>query len=148
SIEVAGQPLDMQKTYTLATNDFMAAGGDEYTMFADHAITGEYPALDEALITYIQKIDAVNTSVEGRITAANADSGKSSESTQPAAPAPQAPVPTAPSPVTEQTVYIVQRGDTLWAISREYGVTWQQLAEWNRISNPHLIFPGQRIEIH
>ncbi len=36
SIEVNGQPLDDAKTYTLATNTFLALkGGDGYTMFAD-----------------------------------------------------------------------------------------------------------------
>jgi 5'-nucleotidase len=35
SIEVGGQPLDDKKTYTLATNTFVALkGGDGYTMFA------------------------------------------------------------------------------------------------------------------
>jgi 5'-nucleotidase len=34
SIEVNGQPLDDKKTYTLATNTFIALkGGDGYTMF-------------------------------------------------------------------------------------------------------------------
>lgn len=32
-IFAAGEPLDLNRTYSLATNDFMAAGGDEYTMF-------------------------------------------------------------------------------------------------------------------
>ncbi len=32
-VMVAGEPLDLTKTYKLATNDFMAVGGDGYTMF-------------------------------------------------------------------------------------------------------------------
>jgi 2',3'-cyclic-nucleotide 2'-phosphodiesterase (5'-nucleotidase family) len=35
SVMVGGQPLDDAKTYTLATNDFMANGGDGYTAFSD-----------------------------------------------------------------------------------------------------------------
>src|SRR5690606_30438741 len=46
SIMVKGQPLNMNQMYMLATNDFIAAGGDEYSMFEDDAIQGEYPALD------------------------------------------------------------------------------------------------------
>ena len=32
-VKVGGTPIDLKKTYTLATNDFMAVGGDNYTMF-------------------------------------------------------------------------------------------------------------------
>jgi 5'-nucleotidase len=32
-VTVNGQPLDPKRTYTLATNSYMAAGGDGYTMF-------------------------------------------------------------------------------------------------------------------
>lgn len=58
SIEVNGAPIDAEKMYTLATNDFMAAGGDNYTMFGDYPILNEYSALDEALIKYISKVGA------------------------------------------------------------------------------------------
>ena len=33
SVTINGKPLDKAATYTLATNDFMAAGGDGYSMF-------------------------------------------------------------------------------------------------------------------
>ena len=48
-----GTALDPAKTYTVATNDFMAAGGDNYTMLGVKAGYMEYGALDEALIAYI-----------------------------------------------------------------------------------------------
>lgn len=58
SIEVNGAPIDADKMYTLATNDFMAAGGDNYTMFGNYPILNEYSALDETLIKYISKVGA------------------------------------------------------------------------------------------
>lgn len=58
SIEVNGAPIDAEKMYTLATNDFMAAGGDNYTMFGNYPTLNEYSALDEALIKYISKVGA------------------------------------------------------------------------------------------
>lgn len=58
SIEVNGSPIDAEKMYTLATNDFMAAGGDNYTMFGNYPTLNEYSALDEALIKYISKVGA------------------------------------------------------------------------------------------
>lgn len=55
NVLVNGQPLDLQKTYTLATNDFTQVGGDGYTMLAKYEKTGEFGALDEALVEYIEK---------------------------------------------------------------------------------------------
>ena len=43
--------------------------------------------------------------------------------------------------------YIVRRGDTLSQIARIYGVSVQYLVRLNNITNPNLIFPGQRIII-
>lgn len=47
----------------------------------------------------------------------------------------------------QQTVYTVQSGDTLSGIAAAYGTTYQHLAEINGISDPNLIYPGQRIII-
>ncbi|OEF96387.1 5'-nucleotidase, lipoprotein e(P4) family [Vulcanibacillus modesticaldus] len=41
--------------------------------------------------------------------------------------------------------YIVKPGDTLGKIAKEYGLDWKKLAEINKLENPHLIFPGQKI---
>lgn len=46
-----------------------------------------------------------------------------------------------------QTVYTVKGGDTLSGIAKKYGTTWQKLAEINKIKNPSLIYPGQKIVI-
>lgn len=70
SMKINGQPMDMNKEYLVATNDFMAAGGDEYTSFKESPITNEFPALDEAVISYIQKHGTVTQTVENRITIA------------------------------------------------------------------------------
>ena len=45
------------------------------------------------------------------------------------------------------SAYIVKQGDTLSAIARKYNTTYQVLAEYNSISNPNLIYPGQIIKI-
>lgn len=52
------------------------------------------------------------------------------------------------NPPEEQTnSYIVKRGDTLWAIAKQYGVTIQDIVEENNIPNPNLIYPGQILKI-
>jgi 2',3'-cyclic-nucleotide 2'-phosphodiesterase (5'-nucleotidase family) len=67
SIMINGATLDLKHSYLVATNDFLAAGGDEYTSFKDSPIANEFPALDEALISYIQKVGLVKTTVDQRI---------------------------------------------------------------------------------
>jgi LysM repeat protein len=41
----------------------------------------------------------------------------------------------------------VKPGDTLSAIGRKYGVSYQSIAALNNISNPDLIYPGQVFKI-
>lgn len=43
--------------------------------------------------------------------------------------------------------YVVRRGDSLWRISRWYGVSVDYLVNLNNIKNPRLIYPGQIIYI-
>lgn len=74
SITVNGKDIDMNKTYTVATNDFTAAGGDDYPVFANLPIVNEFNALNEALETYIKKLGIVNyKESEGRITTGKKD---------------------------------------------------------------------------
>lgn len=44
-------------------------------------------------------------------------------------------------------VYVVQPGDTLFDIARRFGVTVDELAKLNNISNPNVIYPGQELKI-
>lgn len=43
--------------------------------------------------------------------------------------------------------YTVQPNDVLWKIAKKFDTTYQQLAEYNGIKNPNLIFPNQIIKI-
>ena len=45
-------------------------------------------------------------------------------------------------------IYTIKRGDTLWSISRRYGVTIQDLVKWNNIKNPNLIYAGNNLIIY
>lgn len=83
SIKVKGQSIDLKKEYLVATNDFIAAGGDEFTSFKNKPIVNEYPALDEALISYIQKIGTVTANVENRISEKVKDEKPEQEETKP-----------------------------------------------------------------
>lgn len=45
------------------------------------------------------------------------------------------------------TLYKIKWGDTLWGISRRYGVPIATIVRLNRIQNPNLIYAGQTIRI-
>ena len=44
-------------------------------------------------------------------------------------------------------LYVVKRGDTLWGISRKFGVSIASIVMLNRIANPNLIYPGNVLRI-
>jgi 5'-nucleotidase / UDP-sugar diphosphatase len=72
SVMVGDGPLDDGKTYTLATNDFMARGGDGYSVFSGTKqlvgpIDGQLMA--SQVIDYIAAEGTVSPQVEGRIKA-------------------------------------------------------------------------------
>lgn len=68
-VTVKGQPLDLNKSYKVATNDFTAAGGDGYTMFKEGKVlfqSGLY--LRDLMVSYVQAHGNVNAKTDGRIT--------------------------------------------------------------------------------
>lgn len=72
SIAVGDKPLDPDRTYRVATNDFMTRGGDDYSGLA--AINPVIPLKDTPLIAdevmiYLRDLGSVNSRVEGRISA-------------------------------------------------------------------------------
>lgn len=58
-----------------------------------------------------------------------------------------APKPAAKPATTPATTYTVRVGDSLSAIAAKHRVSLAALVSANRITNPHLIFPGQRLQI-
>ena len=70
SIKVGDAALDENKVYRVATNDFLARGGDGYTMFRD--ATPLLPAADSPLMStdvmdYIKNAGTIRTVAGGRI---------------------------------------------------------------------------------
>ncbi len=74
---------------------------------------------------------------------------------QGSAPAPvaaprQAPAPAAAPQTPSGPLYVVKEGDTLWDIAQRFTgdpLNYHNLAGWNLIRNPDLIFPGQTIQM-
>ncbi|MDZ5711411.1 5'-nucleotidase C-terminal domain-containing protein [Jeotgalibacillus haloalkalitolerans] len=64
---VGGEPLDTEKVYTVATNDFTAAGGDGYTMFSADDVVFDSGELLSAVLTEALASGQPIPGVEGRI---------------------------------------------------------------------------------
>lgn len=71
TVLVGGEPLDLDRIYTMATNDFLLGGGDGYTMFEDLNVLVDSNGgmlLDTFLIQRIEARDTpITNDVEGRI---------------------------------------------------------------------------------
>jgi 2',3'-cyclic-nucleotide 2'-phosphodiesterase/3'-nucleotidase/5'-nucleotidase len=75
-----GSPLDDAKTYTVAVNNFMASGGDQYNVLADAKGTDTGRLIRDAMEAYVRAQCAGGKSLDipgdGRITRSD---GKSSD---------------------------------------------------------------------
>ncbi len=72
-------PLDLAATYTVATNAYMADGGDNYAVFGKAKEEGRQTDLFvvdyDAFVGYLSTLESVGTAVEGRITRVFTDVG-------------------------------------------------------------------------
>lgn len=70
SVSVDNKPLDENKTYTVATNDFIAAGGDGYDMFKGaRVIFASGEMLRDVFARYVTQLGKASPEIEGRIIA-------------------------------------------------------------------------------
>jgi LysM repeat protein len=51
------------------------------------------------------------------------------------------------APAPRAGVHVVQAGDTVWRIARQYGVAVKLLVKWNGLDRPDRIFPGERLRV-
>ena len=69
-VSVGGAPLDLDKTYTLATNSFIAGGGDGYSMLGNGEVLVDASAgtlLATVVMDYVSAQGSVAPEIEGRI---------------------------------------------------------------------------------
>lgn len=70
-IMIGGAALDMAKTYTLATNDFMARGGDGYSMLRSGKVLIDADSaklMANDVMVMVRKLGSVKTGIDGRLT--------------------------------------------------------------------------------
>ena len=155
---VGGKAFDEKAVYTIATNDFMAAGGDTY--YAFKAASANYNIgvpMDEVLMDYIKTelkgvVGETYVKPQGRITLTKTEApaekpAKPAEPAQPSTPA----QPAKPADGDgSETSYTVVSGDCLWNIAyRHYGsgAKFTMIAEANGLKAPYLINIGQVLVI-
>lgn len=70
SVKIGGEDLDPNKTYKLATNDYMLGGGDGYTALGGGKVLidkGNGTLMANDVMDYISQTGKVNATIEGRI---------------------------------------------------------------------------------
>lgn len=70
-VTVGGRPLDPAAAYTVATNDFMARGGDGYAMFSEAKVlvdANSATLMASQVMDHVTALGTVAPAVEGRIT--------------------------------------------------------------------------------
>ena len=176
-VKIGGEPLDVDKTYTLASHNYMLkSGGDGFVMFKNDTLLKDSVMIDNAvLINYIvEELDGNVTAEQygkaaGRITiiepleepedteVPNMTGIVDEEEPEEAAPAEETPAETAPAeekPAVSPNgqTYEVVKGDCLWRIAQKFygaGSKWDVIYEANRdsIRNPDQISVGQVLVI-
>lgn len=129
-----GTKVDMNKYYTVVTNDFMAAGGDDYNFKGAKNVVDTNLPIRDALINELKAVKKLSVTKAGYLT----------EGTKP-----QVKPDTKPElkPAAKKVVYTVKDGDCLYAIGRKYNVPYEKIGEANGIKNVNLIFIGQKLII-
>ncbi len=120
-LKIKGEPVEFDKIYRVATNDFMAAGGDGYEMFNGIEIVLEAGGLEEEVIKHFQAQGTITAGIEGRMIAVN-QSG-------------------------DYYNYKVLTGDTLSEIAVLFDLGLEELIEVNQIDDENMIYEGQELII-
>lgn len=136
-----GTPLDMEKYYTVVTNDFLITGGDKYDFSRAKNVKDTFIPIRDVLVEAIKEAKVISPKEIDYLIEISAAAPEVKPEPKPE------PNPEKQPEKTEEIVYIVISGDVLWKIAQKYGTTWQALAEYNKLANPHLIFVNQQIKI-
>lgn len=145
-VTVGDIALDKAGEYTVAINDFLGEGGDGYEMLKDGVVVAEVGTYEEVFAEYLNTNGTKGIEVSGRIKVLEAVVEEPVPAIPEPAPVEPVPAPT-PEPAPTEVTYIVVSGDVLWKIATQYNLTYQELAEYNNLTNPHLIYPTQVLKV-
>jgi len=178
SVEVmegdAWKPIDPEKMYHVATNNYMRQGGDGYKVFATNGQNAyDYgPGLEQVVADYLAEHRPYTPKLDGRITEIAAAAGTEpapgtgGSTTQP--PATGAGTETAPgtggsttqppaaggagteTKPAQPTSHVIVKGDNLWNLAKTYyqdGFKWHAIADANPGIRPRALKIGAALTI-
>jgi 5'-nucleotidase/UDP-sugar diphosphatase len=155
SVEVmeggAWTPINPDKDYLVATNNYVRQGGDGYKVFADKARNAyDYgPGLEQVVADYLGAHRPYTPKLDGRITevAATVAAAPAAPAAEPAKPAETAPPPATPAPAEatpSETSHVIVAGDTYWDLAvKAYG----EGTKWKVISGANKGYEPRRLPI-
>ncbi|WP_315121757.1 5'-nucleotidase C-terminal domain-containing protein [uncultured Clostridium sp.] len=132
-----GSKVDMNKYYTVVTNDFMAEGGDDYDFKGAKNLKDTNLPIRDALINELRQVKKLS------VVKANYLTPGVKPATKPGT------KPTQPElkPSDKKVIYTVKSGDCLSSIGEKYNISYKKIAAENNIKNIDLIFIGQQLVI-
>jgi len=113
-----GTPVEMDKYYTVVTNDFMFTGGDNYNFENSKDGLDTFIPIRDALMEAVEKAGVISPVKQNWLS--EAKSGK---------------------------IYVVEVGDSVWEIAQKFGTTVEKIVALNELTNSRLIRPGQELVI-
>jgi len=113
-----GTAVEIDKYYTVVTNDFMFTGGDNYNFENSKDGLNTFIPIRDALMESVEKAGVISPKKQNWLSEERV--GK---------------------------LYVVQVGDSLWKIAQKFGTTVEKILACNEIANSRLIRPGQEILI-
>lgn len=113
-----GTVVEMDKYYTVVTNDFMFTGGDKYNFENSKDGLDTFIPIRDALMDAVEKAGVISPIKQNWLSEEKI--GK---------------------------LYMVQVGDSLWKIAQKFGTTIEKIIAYNELADPNLIRPGQELII-
>ena len=113
-----GTVVEMDKYYTVVTNDFMFTGGDKYNFENAKDGLDTFIPIRDALMEAVEKAGVISPKKQNWLSEEKI--GK---------------------------LYIIQAGDALWKIAEKFGTTVEKIIAYNELTDPNLIRPGQELII-
>lgn len=113
-----GTVVEMDKYYTVVTNDFMFTGGDKYNFENSKDGLDTFIPIRDALMDAVEKAGVISPKKQNWL-----------------------------SEEKVSTLYVVEAGDSLWKIAQKFGTTMEKIIAGNELADPRLIRPGQELII-
>ena len=113
-----GTVVEMDKYYTVVTNNFMFTGGDNYNFENSKDALDTFIPIRDAMMDAVEKAGVISPKKQNWLSEEKV--GK---------------------------LYVVEAGDSLWKIAQKFGTTVEKIVACNDFADPNLLRCGQEILI-